>query len=90
MFNITHTGALCSHGTKNNQHNSTQPQKQPHTMFDGNICSDDKNYRGFGAAMANSLCCQDRAAPARAVAEYNAAPARAMEAVVAVHAPGTK
>jgi hypothetical protein len=27
MRNITHIGALCSHGTKNNQHNSsTQPQ----------------------------------------------------------------
>ena len=55
MRNITHIGALCSHGTKNNQHNSTQLQTQLRTMSDGNICSDDKKYRGFGAAMANSL-----------------------------------
>jgi hypothetical protein len=43
MRKITHTGALCSHGTKNNQHNSstqpqTQPQTQPHTMSDSTIC----------------------------------------------------
>ncbi len=29
MRNITLIGALCSHGTKNNQHNSTQPRTQP-------------------------------------------------------------
>ena len=35
MRKITHIGALCSHGTKNNQHNSsTQPRTQPCTMSD--------------------------------------------------------
>jgi hypothetical protein len=80
MRKITHIGALCSHGTKNNQHNSsTQPRTQPRTMSDGNICSDDEKYGGFGAAMAKSLHCQDSAAPAHAVA-----------AVAAARAPGTK
>ena len=36
-------------------------------MSDGDICSDDEKYGGFGAAMANSLAA-DSAAPARAVA----------------------
>ena len=29
------------------------------TMSDGDICSDDKKYGGFGAMMANSLRCQE-------------------------------
>jgi hypothetical protein len=32
---------------------------QPRTMSDGDICSDDKKYGGFGAMMANSLRCQE-------------------------------
>jgi hypothetical protein len=35
------------------QHNLSQTQ--PRTMSDGNICSDDEKYGGFGAMMANSL-----------------------------------
>jgi hypothetical protein len=71
----THIGALCLHGTKNNQHNSsTQPRWQPRTMS-GGICSDDERYGGFGAAMANSL------------AVYSAAPARVVAAVTAARAP---
>ena len=35
-------------------------------MSDGDICSDDEKYGGFGAAMANTLAA-DSAAPARAV-----------------------
>ena len=54
-----HIGALCSHETKNNQHNSsTQPRSQPHTMSEG--------------AMANSVAA-DSAAPARVVAAVTAA-----------------
>jgi len=47
-------------------------------MSDGDICSDNEKYGGFGAAMANSLAA-DSAASARAVA-----------AVAVAHAPGTK
>ncbi len=80
MRKIMHIGALCSHGTKNNQHNSsTQPRTQPCTMSDGDICSDDEKYGGFGAVMATLLRRQDRTTPARAVA-----------AVAAARAPGTK
>ena len=80
MRKIMHIGALCSHGTKNNQHNSsTQPRTQPCTMSDGDICSDDEKYGGFGAVMATLLRRRDRTAPARAVAAVAAAPA-----------PGTK
>ena len=75
----THIGALCSHGTKNNQHNSTQLQTQPCTVSDGDICSKNKMYGGFRAAMANLLHRRDHAAPARAVAS-----------LAAVHAPRTK
>ena len=57
--NITLIGALCSHGTKNNQHNSsTQPHSQPRTMSEG--------------AMANSVAV-DSAAPARVVATMTTA-----------------
>jgi hypothetical protein len=45
-------------------------------MSDGNICSDDEKYGGFGAAMANS------------VAADSAAPARVVAAVTAARAPG--
>ena len=45
-------------------------------MSDGDICSDDKRYGGFGAAMTNSL------------AAYSAAPARVVAAVTAARAPG--
>jgi len=48
-------------------------------MSDGDICSDDEKYGGFGAAMAKSLRRRDRAVPARAVA-----------AVAAALTPGTK
>jgi hypothetical protein len=70
-----HIGALCSHETKNNQHNSsTQPRSQPHTMSEG--------------AMANSVAA-DSAAPARVVAPVSAAPARVVvAAVTAAGAPG--
>ena len=45
-------------------------------MSDGDICSNDERYGGFGAAMANSLAaCSD-------------APARVVAAVTAVRAPG--
>jgi hypothetical protein len=86
-----HIGALCSHGTKNNQHNSsTQPRTQPCTMSDGDICSDDERYGGFGAAMANSLKAYS-AVPARVVAAVTAAcaplPVAASERVTAVRAP---
>jgi hypothetical protein len=37
MRNITHTGALCSHGTKTNHNSSTQPRTQPHTVSDSTI-----------------------------------------------------
>ena len=47
-------------------------------MSDADICSVDEKYGGFGAVMANS------------VAVYSAAPARALAAVAAVCAPGTK
>jgi hypothetical protein len=39
------------------QHNLSRTQ--PCTMSDGDICSDDKKYGGFGAMMANSLRCQE-------------------------------
>ena len=58
-------------------------------MSDGDICSDNERYGGFGAAIANSLCRRDRAAPARAVAADSAA-ARAVAAVAVARAPGTK
>ena len=45
-------------------------------MSDGDICSNDERYGGFGAAMANSL------------AAYSDAPARVVAAVTAVRAPG--
>jgi hypothetical protein len=91
MRNIMHFGALCSHGTKNNQHNSsTQPRTQPRTMSDGDIYSNDEKYGGFGAAMAKSLHCRDRAVPARAMAADSAAPAHAVAAVAADSTPGTK
>jgi len=47
-------------------------------MSDADICSNDKKYGGFGAAMANSA------------AADSAAPERAVSAVAAAHAPGTK
>ena len=47
-------------------------------MSDADICSDNEKYGGFGAAMANS------------VAADSAAPPRAVAAVAAVCAPGTK
>ena len=47
-------------------------------MSDVDICSDDEKYGEFGAAMANS------------VAADSAAPARAVAAMAAVRAPGTK
>jgi hypothetical protein len=34
-------------------------------MSDGDICSDNKKYGGFGAAMANSLHRRDRACASR-------------------------
>ena len=48
-------------------------------MSEGDICSDDEKYGGFGAATAKSLHHQDRAAPTRAMA-----------AVAAALTPGTK
>ena len=39
------------------QHNLSRTK--PHTMSDGNICSNNKKYGGFGAMMANSLRCQE-------------------------------
>ena len=56
-------------------------------MSDANICSNNKKYGGFGAAMANSLHCWDHAAPARAVAANSTAPAHAM---AAARGPGKK
>ena len=44
------------------------------------ICSNNKKYGGFGAAVANSLHCRDRAAPTLAVAVDSAAPAPAVAA----------
>ncbi len=49
-------------------------------MSDGNICSDDEKYGGFGAAMAKLLHCRDSAAPAHF----------AVAAVAAARTPGTK
>ncbi len=43
-------------------HAAAQPLSdtiQPHTMSDGDICSNDEKYGGFGAMMANSLRCQE-------------------------------
>jgi hypothetical protein len=39
------------------QHNLSRTQ--PRTMSDGDICSNNKKYGGFGAMMANSLRCQE-------------------------------
>ncbi len=39
------------------QHNLSRTQ--PRTMSDGDICSNDEKYGGFGAMMANSLRCQE-------------------------------
>ena len=47
-------------------------------MSDVDICSNDKKYGGFGAAMANSA------------AVDSAAPSRAVSAMVAACTPGTK
>jgi hypothetical protein len=56
-------------------------------MSEGDICSDDEKYGGFGAAVANSLHRRDRSAPTRAVAADSAAPAPAMAAAQSVPAP---
>jgi len=37
MHHITHIGAVCSHGTKNNHTSSTQLRTQPRTMSDSTI-----------------------------------------------------
>jgi hypothetical protein len=54
-------------------------QTQPRTMFDANICSNNK-YGGFRAATANLLHHPDHATPARAVAAESATPTRALAA----------
>ena len=72
-------------------------------MSDGDICSNDKIYGGFGAMIANDLRCgeeertcrreEERAAcaqPQCAVAVASAAPAPAKAAVAPLRASGTK
>ena len=70
-------------------------------MSDGNVCSDDSMYGGFGAMMANWLHCEERehaprqeegraAHPQCAVAAASTAPSCANESVAAVRASGTK
>ena len=70
-------------------------------MSDGNVCSDDSMYGGFGAMMANWLHCEEREhAPHQeegcaahlqfAVAATSTAPTCANKTVAAVRASGTK
>ena len=61
-------------------------------MSDGDICSDDEKYGGFGAMMANSLRCQEERQEER---ERRAARSRSVFAtktanVAASHAPAGK
>ena len=72
------------------QHNLSQTQ--PRTMSDGDICSDDEKYGGFGAMMANSLRRQEERQEER---EQRAARSRSVFAtktanVAALHAPAGK
>ena len=85
MRNYTYIGAPCSHGTKNNQHNTNTT----HTISKADICSNNKNYGGFETMIVNSLRCWNRAATARAMAADSAAPGCAVAAVAAARAPGT-
>jgi hypothetical protein len=51
------------------------------------ICSDNEKYGGFGAAVANSLHCRDRATPTGAEAADVAAPAPAVAAAQSAPTP---
>ena len=70
-------------------------------MSDGNICSNDKIYGGFGAMIANNLRCgeeehtrcwgEERAASAQpAVAAASTASTPTKATVAPLHASGTK
>ena len=61
-------------------------------MSDGNICSDDEKYGGFGAMMANLLRHQEECVESarRAVAAASAAPAPAKATLAPLGSSGTK
>jgi len=63
LHHITHIGAVCSHGTKNNHSSSTQPRTQPRTMSDSTIrplpptgYGWNKQNRRYGASLGGALC----------------------------------
>ena len=73
-----------------NTKSTTQAQCAPCLMPASAATVRSENYGGFGATMANSLRCWDRATPKCAVAADSAVPARAVAAMAAARVPGTK
>ena len=60
LITINHTRSLYHTVKKIPELLNTHPQTQLHTMSDSDICSDNENYGGIGAAMANSMHRRER------------------------------